>query len=229
MLLNNKKRNIIFRIILIITIILIAFISIKFFNITRIYKTGAVDEIILEAKTVKGVLSFLILYALRPIFVILPASPMAIAGGVMYGTFLGTLIVVIGALISGTFGFFLARFIGKEYFDRITHGRISKVKAKIEKGSWATIVFLNFVGFPWDFVSIAAGLSKIKYRDFFLGIFISAPPQSFIAVFLGNVLLSVKSFSDISKIEVLIVLVIIILGLTLPHFIKRKIEKGHKK
>lgn len=222
---HKQKRKIILKIILIIVIVLIVFLSLKFFDIIRIFKTGAVGEIIHKSRTIEGVILFLALYTLRPVFVVLPASPMAIAGGVMYGTLFGTIIVVIGALISGSFGFFLARFIGMEYFDKIIHHKILKVKSKIEEGSWATVIFLNFVGLPWDSVSIASGLSKIKYKDFLLGIFISSIPQSFIAVYLGNVLFSIRSFSEIFKIESLIVIILIILGLTLPHFIKRKIER----
>lgn len=222
---DKNKRKTIFKIILVITLLLISFVAVKFFNIVSVYKTGAIDEIIKGSRTAKGILLFLGLYALRPIFAILPASPMAFAGGAMYGKLFGTIIVVIGALISGTFGFFLARFIGKEYFDRITHHRILKVKSKIEEGSWATIIVLNFIGLPWDSVSIAAGLSKIRYRHFFIGIFISSIPQSFIAVYIGNVLLSMRSLADIFKIENLVVVVLIVLGITLPHFIKRILEK----
>jgi uncharacterized membrane protein YdjX (TVP38/TMEM64 family) len=222
---DKNKRKTIFKIIFAITLLLIVFVTVKFFNIVSVYKTGAVDEIIKGSRTAEGVLLFLVLYALRPIFAILPASPMAFAGGAMYGKLFGTIVVVIGALISGTFGFFLARFIGKEYFDRITHYRISKIKSKMEEGSWATVIVLNFIGLPWDSVSIAAGLSKISFRHFFIGIFISSIPQSFIAVYIGNVLLSMRSLADVFKIESLIVIVLIVLGITLPHLIKRILEK----
>jgi len=224
---DEKKKKIILKSLVISVVILIVFLTLKFFNILMIYKTGTLDHIITSGRTFEGVLLFLLLYTLRPVFGILPASPLAIAGGIMYGTLWGTIIVVIGALTSGTFGFFLARYIGKEYFDRITHHRIIKVKSRIEKGSWATVIVMNFIGLPWDFVSIASGLSKIKYKDFLLGISISSIPQSFIAVYLGNVLFNMRSIVDILKFENLIVVVVIILGITLPHYLKNKIEKRH--
>lgn len=240
---NNKKRKGIFKIFFILIILIVVFISIKFFNVSRIYKSAEMGGLINELRTFKGALLFIALYSIRPVFVVLPASPMAIAGGAIYGTLVGTIIVVIGALLSGTFGFFMARFIGKEYFDKITHQKISKIlsnsknskglekskifqsKTKIEEGSWATVIFLNFIGLPWDIVSIASGLSKIKYKDFLLGISISSVPQSFIAVYFGNVLFSIRSFSDIFQLKTFIVLILVILGISLPHIIKRRIEK----
>ncbi len=216
------RRTTIFKLVFLAVIFLLAFTAVRVFDVMNVYREGAVDEIIKEANTAGGILLFLALYAIRPIFVILPASPMAFAGGAIYGRLFGTLIVVTGALISGTFGFFLTRFIGKEYFDRITMHRISRVKSRLEEGSWATVIVLNFIGLPWDLVSIAAGLSKIRYRDFFIGIFVASIPQSLIAVYIGHAIFSIKSAADLLRPGNFVILFVVILGITLPHYIKRR-------
>jgi len=206
-----KKRTI-FKFIILGLISAIAFYFYAFWDIKELYNAATIQSFFAKFRNIKGIISFLLVYSIRPFFIILPASPLAIVAGAIWGKLFGLIIVVIGALCSGTVGFFFGRFFGKSFFDKITHGKISKVKTKIEKGGCISVVFFNFIGFPWDFVSIASGVSKIKYKDFFLGILISSIPQSFIAVYLGNILLSIRSITDIFTIEMLIAVLLLAIG-----------------
>jgi len=224
MFLVNKGKGIVLRTVLILFIVSLIVVFLRTNAISEFYKMGNMGVILQNLRTLEGILIFILIYTIRPIFILLPASPMAFAAGAIYGSLFGTVIVIIGALTSGSFGFFIARVIGKGYFDKIAHKRISRLKEKMEHGSWATIISLNFVGLPWDLVSISAGLSKIRYRDFLLGIFISSVPQSLIAVLLGDVVFSIRSLGDVFQLKTIVVLVMVILGVILPHIIKRKME-----
>ena len=137
----------------------------NFLDIGSIYKGGEIQELISSLRTVKGALLFITLYAIRPLFIILPASPMAAAGGAIYGTFLGTAIVVIGALISGTIGFFMARFIGKGYLDKIKHSKILRIKNKIEENQEKVDNALNSLNPEAE--SLEEAVNKILEMDVF--------------------------------------------------------------
>ncbi|MFH2028729.1 MAG: VTT domain-containing protein, partial [Nanoarchaeota archaeon] len=206
-------------------ILTLIYISISFYDMIDIYKTGQLSDLIQELRSFKGVLLFMAIYAIRPLFVILPATPMVLAAGAIYGILWGTIIVVFSALLSGTIGFFMARFLGQHIVDKIKHKRFGKIKSRIEKGRWATVISLNFIGISWDFVSIASGLSKIDYKDYLLAICISSPILAFVSVYFGNALFSMITTGNIFQIKTLVAISLVMAGIFLPHLIKRKSEK----
>lgn len=102
---------------------------------------------------------------------------------------------------------------------------MGKIKNKIEQGGLVSVVFFNFAGFPWDFVSVMAGISKISYKDFLIGILISAPFLGFIAVYLGDFLMGIRSFKDIFSYQILVVIGLLILGFSLSIIVRRYLKK----
>jgi len=100
------------------------------------------------------------------------------------------------------------------------------LKQKIESGGWASVMFLNFVGFSWDIVSIASGLTKIRYKDFLLAISITSIVQGLITVYFGIVIFSIRSLNDILQPKVLIALAITLLGITLPLIIRKRLNRN---
>jgi uncharacterized membrane protein YdjX (TVP38/TMEM64 family) len=219
-----EKRNI-FKLIALCSILFIIFYFYAFWDIEKLYTATSIQSFFAEFRNLEGTFFFLLVYSIRPFFIVLPASPLALAAGAIWGKLLGLIIVVIGALCSGTVGFFFGRFFGKSFFDKITRGKIGKVKTKIEEGGCVSVVFFNFALLPWDFVSISSGVSKIKYKDFFLGILISSIPQSFIAVYLGHALLSIRSFADIFSIEMLIAVLLLIAGFIVAVVVRKYQKK----
>lgn len=166
-------------------------------------------------------------YALRPVAPVLPPLPVAIAIGAIYGVAAGLAIVSVGATLAGIFAFSLARFIGRDYIDSLEgKGKIFQVKRRIEEGGWASVMTARFLNVPWDVVSYASGVSRIRFADFLIGTAVAAVPLSFIAVYFGSALGTIHSAGDLLNPGPLTALAVFVLGVSLPLLLKKKWGDG---
>ncbi|MEY7999204.1 TVP38/TMEM64 family protein [Clostridium sp. Mt-5] len=123
-------------------------------------------------------LIFIIMYTLRPLLIVFPASLMSIIAGNIFNSHVAILLSMIGCFGSATIAFFLSRFLGRSFVDRILKGRALTLDKNIEKYGFKimAIMRLSFV-FPYDPLSYASGLTKMKYSDFILGTLIGTLPE----------------------------------------------------
>lgn len=154
----------------------------------------------------------------------IPSAPIAIAAGLAYGTFIGTLLIVAGALLGALIAFFIGRLVGhkilyKWFGDKLDVGLLGSQNALMG------IVFISrllpFISF--DIVSYAAGLTKIKVWRFALATFVGIIPISFLLAHLGNEMGS----ADMKRISVSILGIGLITSI--PILIKLFVSKFRKK
>ncbi|WPC42141.1 TVP38/TMEM64 family protein [Clostridium sp. JS66] len=153
--------------------------------------------------------AFVILYSLKPVALIVPVSLLSIVAGNVFGPYKALLLSMIGCFTSGTLAFFLARFLGRSFVDKLLKGKAMKLDSSIEKHGTAImcIMRLSFI-FPYDPLSYAAGLTKMKYRSFIIGTMIGVFPEMVSYSFIGKSLehpFSIKFFIPIIFIVVVAV------------------------
>lgn len=81
----------------------------------------------------------------------------------------------------------MSRFLGNSFVNKLLRGKALKLNSDIEKNGFKIMLImrLSFI-FPYDGLSFAAGLSKMKYRDFILGTMIGIVPEMLTYSFMGN-------------------------------------------
>jgi uncharacterized membrane protein YdjX (TVP38/TMEM64 family) len=132
-------------------------------------------------------LYFLAICTLRPVLVFVPSSMLSIAGGTVFGPVKGIILNMIGFFLSGTMAFYLSRFMGKDFVDRIVRGKALELDKALEKNGFKVMFLFRFPPiFPYDVFSYAAGLTKIKYKDFILGSLLGVIPETICYSFMGN-------------------------------------------
>ncbi|MCY1690224.1 VTT domain-containing protein [Exiguobacterium sp. SL14] len=118
-------------------------------------------------------------------------------GGYTYGPWLGTLLDVIGAGTGGLLSFWIALLLGRRGVEKlIGKGKIQGLDERIAtNGFLVVLVVLLIPLFPFDAISYASGLSKIRFKQFaianYLGIipvrsFTTISVQAFVIHSLGN-------------------------------------------
>lgn len=165
---------------------------------------------------------FLILYSLKPIVLVIPVWPLSVIAGNIFGPYKALLLSMTGCFLSGTLAFFLAKFLGRSFVDKLLKGKAMTLDSNIEKHGFKimAIMRLTFI-FPYDPLSYAAGLTKMKYRDFILGTMIGVFPEMISYSFMGKSLehpLSIKFAAPI-------VLIIAVAGIAIYA---HKALKGEK-
>ncbi|AKA70991.1 TVP38/TMEM64 family protein [Clostridium scatologenes] len=159
-------------------------------------------------------IAFILLYSLKPVALIVPVSLLSIVAGNVFGPYKALLLSMIGCFTSGTLAFFLARFLGRSFVDKLLKGKAMKLDSSIEKHGTEImcIMRLSFI-FPYDPLSYAAGLTKMKYRSFILGTMIGVFPEMVSYSFIGKSLEHPFSIKFFIPIIFIVVVAVIALGI----------------
>lgn len=180
----------------------------------------------------KGVLMVLGLQILQIAVAVIPGQPMEIVSGMLYGTWGGMFLCLIGIFIGTAIIFYLVRKIGtdfiqlffsKEKINEIKDSRLFRNPAKFEM-----LLFIVFVIplLPKDIFIYLGGISPVRPKRFLAIATIARIPGLFVTVYAGNKL-SEGSFL-FTLILVGIFLVIGLIGYEWGNRARKKLEDQEK-
>lgn len=114
----------------------------------------------------------------------LPASPLLLAGGAVFGTWWGTLYNSIGAMLGATVTFAFARLMGRDFVAHLLgEERFERIERRIDHyGFWA-LVGIRFVPLPWPVINFGAALGGFRFAPFLLATLIGVVPMIFVFTF----------------------------------------------
>jgi len=212
-----------FLVVLILFIIFIGRIS----GLTDYLQKGYVESLV-SSFGIFGPIIFILLYITATVF-FLPATPMTLLGGFLFGVWLGTLYVIIAATVGATIAFLVARFFGGEFVKNLMKNnfkRLNKYDKKVEQHGFKTMLILRLIPlFPFNGLNFAMGLTRIKIWDYVAASAIGMIPGTFLYIYIGTVLSRLGSehlFREliIDPVFYLFVIVFVIL-LTIPLLYKK--------
>lgn len=97
---------------------------------------------------------------LCPLFV--PASPMMIAGGVVFGPVMGSIYNIIGTFLGGAVSYFLGRGLGHDFVLHLLGNRVKKVNRVIARRGFWGMVGVRFLPLPYPLVNYTAALAGVR-------------------------------------------------------------------
>jgi uncharacterized membrane protein YdjX (TVP38/TMEM64 family) len=170
---------------------------------------------------------FIVLYTLRPI-ILFPASIVSLAGGLAFGAAFGTIYTIIGATGGAVLSFIIARKLGKNLAKKEWTGKASKIQEQLEERGFYYILVLRFIPiFNFDMISYLAGISKVRFKAFFLGTLFGIIPGTFAYSFLGASIV-VGDMMTI-MIAIIVFIVILLVPLMLSKKYKGNLEASEDK
>ena len=173
----NKTSKVFYLIYITYSITLITYAVLVKYNIIQVLSSvSALKDYILETKG-NGVLVYILIQLLQVIFLPIPASVICVVGSLIYGPFLGGLYCCIGVLIGSYVSYFLGRVFGKKLVSWIVgKSNADKYTELIsKKGCVFLIIAFLLPLFPDDILCLIAGISNIKFKNFFLITLITRP------------------------------------------------------
>ncbi|MBI3990882.1 MAG: TVP38/TMEM64 family protein [Candidatus Omnitrophica bacterium] len=178
-------------------VLIIAVIAVSIFIVLRslnINFSGITEE---EFKNrvnsfgVWGPILYIIVYVLRPL-ILFPAGILSASAGLIWGPAKGFLYLQIGANISSTVEFLIARYFGREIVKKYLKGKMTGIDEKIEKHGFLTVLLIRIIpNVAWDIQNLGLGLTKVRFRDYFFATLIGIMPGSFAFVYFGSSLIRV--------------------------------------
>lgn len=141
-----------------------------------------------------GPLIYILLYAVRPL-IVFPSTILTLAGGFVFGPFLGVIYTIIASNISSTIAYFVGRFFGEGLLkDDGSNGLIQRYARRMRENSFETVMVMRFIFLPYDAVSYLAGFLRIKYWSFILATALGSIPGTVAFIGFGA---SIETFDGV--------------------------------
>lgn len=119
----------------------------------------------------KSYLIFIGIQILQVVFAFIPGEAVEFASGYLFGSFLGTVLCLVGVSIASAIVFSLTRLFGKKFTEIMLDKKdLKKLKfLNNEKNlEWIFAVLYFIIGTPKDVITYFAGITKIKFLPFML-------------------------------------------------------------
>jgi uncharacterized membrane protein YdjX (TVP38/TMEM64 family) len=148
--------------------------------------------------------AFLGIYIVQTALSLPGATILSLAGGALFGVLWGTALVNIGATCGATLAFLFTRYLFRDPVLKRFGGRLEKINRELEREGFSYLLFLRLVPlFPFFLINLAAGLTTLPLRTFFVGTMVGIIPGSFVYVNAGASLASIGSLGEIVSARVL--------------------------
>jgi uncharacterized membrane protein YdjX (TVP38/TMEM64 family) len=93
---------------------------------------------------------------------VIPATPMMVAGGLVFGPVLGSVYNTIGAFLGGAVTYFLGRALGRGFVLHLVGNRLKRVERAVHRRGFWGMVGLRFLPVPYPLVNYTAALAGVR-------------------------------------------------------------------
>ncbi len=173
-----------------------------------------------------AVIVHIIAYTLNTISIVPPIAGLSLAAGLVFGKIWGAVYLMIGAMLGTSCTFFISRFFGRQIAERFLKGKFKNLDNSLERRGFGTILFFRLIPIvPYEVLNYASGLSKIRFKDYFLATLVGLIPGVTISAFFGGTLGEVEGVKDIFSGKFLIAVVALLMIILVPvlyKYLKKK-------
>lgn len=175
------------------------------------------------------VVGFMAVYVVQTALSLPGATVLSLAAGAIFGTLFGTLYAVLAATLGATLAFLLTRYLLR---DLVTHRfgtKLLSINRELEERGFSYLLFLRLVPLvPFFLINLAAGLTRLPLRTFFVGTLLGIIPGGFVYVNAGASLASIDSLAGIASPRVLGSFVLLGLFALIPVLYTRLRQRGQR-
>lgn len=144
-------------------------------------------------------------YVLQTAFSLPGAAIMTLAGGFLFGSFLGTLYVNLGATTGATLAFLAARYVLRDWVERKFGDRLGLIQEGFARNALSYLLTLRLIPlFPFFLVNMVSGLTRVGLPTYVMATAIGIIPGSFVYAYAGRQLGTINSLAEIASPRVLL-------------------------
>ena len=144
------------------------------------------------------------LYVLQTTFSLPGGALLTLTGGFLFGSFLGTLIVLVPATLGATLAFLVARYLLRDWVERKFGDRLDAFQRGFAKNAFSYLLTLRLIPlFPFFLVNLVSGLTRIRLGTYMAATALGIIPGTFVFANAGRQLGSINSLNDVASPSVL--------------------------
>jgi uncharacterized membrane protein YdjX (TVP38/TMEM64 family) len=207
---------------ILLAFITLAILIVRFTSLKEFLTEEAVGRF-LKASGFWAPLLFILFYG-AGICLFVPGTLLTALGAAIFGAYWGFLYVWFGAMLGASAAFWIGRTLGREFAASLIGDRLKKYDDAIERNGFATVLYLRLVYFPFTAMNFGMGLTRVRFRDYFLGTALGIIIGTFIFTFFIGTLREVLSSSDWGQLfsfKVFFSVILFIFSLFIPKIIKK--------
>ena len=143
-------------------------------------------------------IAYIGLFTVLPAF-FFPVAVLALAGGLLFGLWWGSVYTFAGAILNCTLMFLLARYAGREKVEALIRKKLSpswqqQLQNLNSSGGFVLLVILRLIpAVPYNLINYAFGLTAMPYRTYIIGSAIGIIPGTLAFINIGDKALDVTS------------------------------------
>jgi uncharacterized membrane protein YdjX (TVP38/TMEM64 family) len=168
-------------------------------------------------------LVFMLVYTVG-VCLFIPGSLLTALGAALFGAYWGFVYVWVGAMAGATMAFWIGRTLGRDFAASLIGERLKGYDEAIERNGFATVLYLRLVYFPFTLMNFGMGLTKVKFRDYFLGTGLGILVGTFIFTFFIGTIKEIWAGGDWGRLisfRVFFSVGLFIFSLFIPKIIKK--------
>ncbi len=182
----------------------------------EIFEEGGLERLTHDVREagIGGVFILEAVQFLQVVVAFIPGEVVQMAAGIIYGPWWGTVVIVVGCIISSAFIFLMVHWLGAPFVRDMVPGRyLGKFRSFEESGKFNTIVFLLFLipGLPKDVFTYITPLSDMKLPTFLLITNLARVPGIFVSTYAANGLIEGRMWESVLIFGILAVVAVLAL------------------
>jgi uncharacterized membrane protein YdjX (TVP38/TMEM64 family) len=166
---------------------------------------------------------FMMIYTVG-VCLFLPGTLLTGLGAAIFGAYWGFVYVWFGAMGGASAAFFIGRTLGREFASSLIGDKLKKYDDAIERNGFATVLYLRLVYFPFTPMNFGMGLTRVRFRDYFIGTGLGIMVGTFIFTFFIGTLKDVwtsGNWAELISFKVFFSIALFIFSFFIPKIIKK--------
>ena len=130
---------------------------------------------------------------------------LTLAGGFLFGSLFGTLLVNIGATTGATLAFLAARYLLRDWVEQKFGSKLGSIQEGFANNAFSYLMTLRLIPlFPFFLVNMVSGLTRVSVGTYVAATALGIVPGSFVYAYAGRQLGTINSLKEIASPNVLL-------------------------
>ena len=164
---------------------------------------------------------FVLLYGVATI-VMVPGSIFDLAGGALFGPYLGSVLNLTGGSLGAALAFLVGRYLARDWVEARAGRRTRGIMRSVDTDGWQFVAFVRLVPiFPYNVMNYLLGLTRIPFHHYVLATIVFMAPSTVVYTYIGVAGREAIAGDTNNLRYALLALGLLAVMLMLPRFYKR--------
>jgi len=177
------------RLVVILVFIILVIASWYIFDWNKYISDPALVREFIKSNLIWAPLVFIVIQTLAESLLV-PGTPFTIAGGLLFGTWLGALCSIIASVLSAMILFWFTRFVGESYIREFLRNKfpsVSRYNDRLKDNGFKHMLVLRLLPFtPANLMNLAFPLTNVRKKDYFWSTFLGNLPGTIFLSLVGS-------------------------------------------